>query len=124
MSMQARPAVTGRIIRRRSRSSPRSNSRRASSPTTRKNNAISPLFTQVRRSRSADQGPIRTARTQSQKASYWSVATFAQISASTIAAARMAALAASVRRKARSGLLAGPTMDIGRSPGSFGFMGA
>ena len=44
-SRRARPA-SGRATRRRSRSSPMSNSRRASSPTTKKKNVISPLFTQ------------------------------------------------------------------------------
>jgi len=44
------PAVTGSTIRRRSRSSPTSNSRRASSPTTKKKNVIRPLFTHPTRS--------------------------------------------------------------------------
>ncbi len=44
-SRRARPA-SGSANLRRSRSSPRSNSRRASSPTTKKKKVISPLFTQ------------------------------------------------------------------------------
>ena len=43
-------ASSGSANRLRSRSSPRSNSRLASSPTTKKKNVISPLFTQWRRS--------------------------------------------------------------------------
>jgi hypothetical protein len=39
-------ATTGSATMRRSRSSPRSNSRRASRPTTKKKNVISPLLTQ------------------------------------------------------------------------------
>ena len=41
-----RPTTSGSVSRRRSRSSPMSNSRRASSPTTRKKNVIRPEFTQ------------------------------------------------------------------------------
>ena len=44
--MPASAARSGRTNRRRSRSSPRSNSRRASSPTTKKKNVIRPLLTQ------------------------------------------------------------------------------
>ncbi len=40
------PATSGRATRRRSRSSPMSNSRRASSPITKKKNVIRPLFSQ------------------------------------------------------------------------------
>ena len=53
------PAVIGSASRRRSRSSPRSNSRRASSPTTKKNSAISPSLTQWRRSWVMPPPPIR-----------------------------------------------------------------
>ena len=49
-TMPPRPASTGRVSRRRSRSSPMSNSRRASRPMTRKKNVISPEFTQPCRS--------------------------------------------------------------------------
>ena len=42
-------ASSGSASLRRSRSSPRSNSRRASSPTTKKKNVIRPLFTHSRR---------------------------------------------------------------------------
>ena len=51
------PASSGRANRRRSRSSPRSNSRRASRPTTKKKNVISPLFTQWRRSSATPESP-------------------------------------------------------------------
>ena len=50
IAIPASPAISGSRKRRRSRRSPRSNSRRVSSPTTRKNNVISPLLIQVRRS--------------------------------------------------------------------------
>ena len=50
MIIPATPATIGSTNRRRSRRSPRSNSRRVSNPTTRKNRVISPLFSQVRRS--------------------------------------------------------------------------
>ena len=55
--MPPRPATNGSANRRRSRSSPRSNSRRASSPTTKKKNVISPLFTQSRRSSATPEPP-------------------------------------------------------------------
>ena len=48
--MPPSPASTGSVSLLRTRSSPMSNSRRASRPTTRKNRAISPEFTNVRRS--------------------------------------------------------------------------
>ena len=50
VTMPPSPATTGIAIRVRSRSSPRSSSRLASRPTTRKNSVISPSLTQPRRS--------------------------------------------------------------------------
>ena len=48
---------SGSANRRRSLSSPRSNSRRASRPTTKKKNVISPLLTQWRKSSSTPASP-------------------------------------------------------------------
>jgi hypothetical protein len=45
-SMPATPAASGSVSRRRSRSSPMSNPRRASRPTTKKKNVIRPLLIQ------------------------------------------------------------------------------
>jgi hypothetical protein len=56
--MPPTPATKGSANRRRSRSSPRSNSRRASSPTTKKKNVIRPLFTHSRRSSATPWPPI------------------------------------------------------------------
>jgi hypothetical protein len=56
----AAPATTGSAKRRRSRSSPRSNSRLASRPTTKKKNVIRPLFTHPRRSSAIPAPPSRT----------------------------------------------------------------
>ena len=58
--MPPRAATSGSRIRRRSRNSPRSNSRRASSPTTKKKSAISPSFTHWRRSSETPAPPSRT----------------------------------------------------------------
>jgi hypothetical protein len=52
-----RPAASGRASRRRSRSSPMSNSRRASRPTTKKKSVISPLFSQYCTSCESPHGP-------------------------------------------------------------------
>ena len=49
-TMPPSPARNGSATRLRTRSSPMSHSRRASRPTTRKKNAISPEFTNSRRS--------------------------------------------------------------------------
>ena len=61
-------ASTGTIERRRSRSSPRSNSRRASRPTTKKKNVIRPLFTHSRSVRSSPSPPTRIETTVPQSA--------------------------------------------------------
>jgi hypothetical protein len=52
-------ATTGSVIRWRSRSEPMSNSRLASSPTTRKKNVISPSLTQSRSSSAMPSLPTR-----------------------------------------------------------------
>ena len=58
-TMPPSPARNGSATRLRTRSSPMSNSRRASSPTTRKNSAISPEFTNWRRSMTTPELPTR-----------------------------------------------------------------
>ena len=58
--MPPSPISTGSASLLRTRSSPTSNSRRASSPTTRKNSAISPEFTNWRRSRVRPELPTST----------------------------------------------------------------
>ena len=59
-TMPPRPTISGSVTRLRTRSSPMSNSRRASSPTTRKNSAISPEFTNSCRSSVTFQLPTET----------------------------------------------------------------
>src|SRR4051812_20038034 len=96
--MPASPAASGSARRDRSRRSPRSNSRRASSPTTKKKNVMRPLLTQPRRSRATDQSSSRISSSLVQKELYDEVATLAQISAMSAPARRNAALPASVLR--------------------------
>src|SRR6266511_217391 len=98
------PASKGSANRRRSRSSPRSNSRRASRPTTRKKNVISPLFTQWRRSSATAAPPRSIESVVSQSESYDDRSTFTHTSAATVAARRTAAPPVSVRRNSRSGV--------------------
>jgi hypothetical protein len=97
-------ASMGKANRRRSRSSPRSNSRRASSPTTRKKIVISPLFTQPRRSSAMPEPPRSMESIVRQSRSYEDSSTFAQTSAATVAASNTAAPPVSVRRNSRSGV--------------------
>jgi hypothetical protein len=97
------PATNGNTRRRRSRRSPRSISRRASSPTTRKKNVIRPLFTQVRRSRVTLWSPSRIDSGVSQTDWYEPGATLAQISAATMASTSTPALPDSVCRNDRNG---------------------
>jgi len=98
------PARNGSASLLRARSSPMSNSRRVSSPTTRKKSAIRPEFTNSRRSiemlapRNAPWSSLDHTR------SYDESLIFAQISAATVAPARMAALPVSVFRNWRSGV--------------------
>jgi hypothetical protein len=56
-AMPPSAAPTGTMIRARSRSDPRSSSRLASRPTTRKKNVISPSLTQSRRCRASVWSP-------------------------------------------------------------------
>ena len=99
-----RPAATGSASRARSRSSPMSNSRRASRPKTKKKNVISPLLTHSRRSSDT---PVLTSRTDSrapQTASYDDALMFTQASAATAMPSSTTALPVSVRRNTRSGV--------------------
>src|SRR5256885_10661151 len=98
------PAKSGSANRRRSRSSPMSNSRRASRPTTKKKNVISPLFSQYRRSSEIPRPPTRIESTVCQTRSYEDESAFTHTSAAIAAASRTAALPVSVRRKLRSGV--------------------
>ena len=98
------PASRGNAKRRRSRSSPRSNSRRASSPSTKKKNVINPLFTQWRRSSEISAPPRWIESVVSQSDSYEDASTFTHTSAATAAASRTAAPPVSVRRNSRSGV--------------------
>ena len=99
-----RPASTGIARRRRSRSSPRSNSRRASSPITKKKKVIRPLFTQPCRSSDMLAPPRRIDSGVCQTASYEAALTFAHTSAASVAARSTAALPVWVRRNRRSGV--------------------
>src|SRR5580765_168180 len=98
------PASTGSAKRRRSRSSPRSNSRRASSPTTKKKNVIRPRFTQSRASREMPQRPMSIEMLVVQSEAYEPESTFAHTSAAAVAPSRTAAPPVSVCRKSRSGV--------------------
>src|SRR5215211_3913195 len=80
-----------------------SNSRRASSPTTKKKNVIRPLFTQPCRSSETVEPPSRSESSVLQRASYEAEWTFTHVSAATVATSRTAALPVSVRRNSRSG---------------------
>ena len=97
-------ASSGRANLRRSRSSPRSNSRRASSPTTKKKKVIRPLFTQWRKSSATLPPPTRIESVVLHRESYDEASTFTQTSAATAAASRTAAPPVSVRRNSRSGV--------------------
>ena len=81
-----------------------SNSRRASSPTTKKKNVISPLFSQYCRSSEIADPPTRTETTVCQTRSYDAASALTQTRAATVAKSRIAALPVSVRRKLRSGV--------------------
>src|SRR3954453_12833469 len=97
-------ATTGIETRERSRSWPRSSSRLASRPTTRKNSVIRPWLTQSRRSIAIAWSPTRIDSTVRQNDSYESDhGEFAHTSAATVAPSSAAAPAVSVLRKARSG---------------------
>src|SRR5262245_33102281 len=98
------PASTGSKERRRSRSSPRSSSRLASSPSTKKKNVISPLEIHARRSIERPWSPSATASVVPQTDSYDEASTFTQTSAASAAASRTAAPPVSVRRNDCSGV--------------------
>jgi hypothetical protein len=81
-----------------------SNSRRASSPNTKKKNVISPLFTHSRRSSDT---PVPASRTDSRAphtASYDDALMLIHTSAATVIATSTAALPVSVRKNTRSGV--------------------
>src|SRR5580765_5127139 len=103
-TMPPMPASNGKATRRRSRSSPRSISRRASSPTTKKKNVISPLFTHWRRSSETPASATLIDSFVLQSESYDDASTFTQTSAATAAASKTAAPPVSVRRNSRSGV--------------------
>src|SRR5262245_5338502 len=81
-----------------------SNSRRASRPTTKKKNVISPLLTHSRRSWEISQSPRLIDSFVPHSDSYEDAWTFAHTSAANAAASRTAAPPVSVRRKSRSGV--------------------
>jgi hypothetical protein len=81
-----------------------SNSRRASSPTTKKKNDMRPLFTHSRRSCDTPDPPTRIDRSVRQTLSYEDASAFAQASAPSVAASSTEALPVSVRRNVRSGV--------------------
>src|SRR5215831_8882843 len=99
-----RPATSGIANRRRSRSSPMSNSRRASSPITRKKKVIKPLFTQPCRSWDMPKLPSRSEISVCHSVLYELASRLVQTSAPIVAASRTAALPVSVRRNCRSGV--------------------
>ena len=103
-SIPPTPANSGTAKRRRSRSSPMSNSRRASSPTTKKKNVISPELTQPRRSIEMPWLPRWTDSSVPQSDAYEDASTLTQTSAATAAPSSTAALPVSVRRNSRSGV--------------------
>src|ERR1022692_323239 len=81
-----------------------SNSRRASRPTTRKKNVISPEFTQPRKLSARPVVPTRIDSAVCHVAAYPDESMFAQASAASAAASSTAALPVSVRRNWRSGV--------------------
>jgi hypothetical protein len=96
--------TSGSATRRRSRNSPRSNSRRASRPATKKKNAISPEFTQPCQLSAMTTVPDRIISSVCQVAPYPAGSMLAQARATTVAASSTAALPVSVRRNRRSGV--------------------
>ena len=104
MTIPPRATTSGSASRRRSRSSPISNSRRASRPATKKKNAISPEFTQPCQLSARPLVPDRITSSVCQVAAYPAGSMLAQASAASVAASRTAALPVSVRRNWRSGV--------------------
>ena len=103
-SMPPIPANAGSASLDRTRNSPISISRRASSPTTMKKNAISPELTNCCRSMDTPYRPAETARWAAQNLSYDVTLMFAQIRAATVAPASTDALPVSVRMNVRNGV--------------------
>ncbi len=81
-----------------------SNSRLASSPTTKKKKLIRPPFSQCLRSCEIPWLPTRIESRVVQRCSYETSWTLTQTSAASVAASRTTALPVSVRRKLRSGV--------------------
>ncbi len=81
-----------------------SNSRRASSPTTKKKNAIRPALTHSLRSSVIPWSPTAIASSALQSRLYDDASILTQTNAATVAASRIAALPVSVDRKSRSGV--------------------
>ena len=81
-----------------------SNSRRASSPNTKKKNVISPLFTHSRRSSDTPAPASRTDSRAPHTASYDDALMLIHTSAATVIATSTAALPVSVRKNTRSGV--------------------
>ncbi len=81
-----------------------SNSRLASSPTTKKKIVISPVLIQCRRSWETPEPPKSSDSRVPHKASYDGRSTLAHASAASVAARRITALPVSVRRNSRSGV--------------------
>ncbi len=80
-----------------------SNSRRASSPTTKKKNAIRPLFTHSRRSSATPWPPTLITSIVPHSESYEPLSAFTHTSATMVAASSTAALPVSVARNSRIG---------------------
>src|SRR5918999_466383 len=99
-------ARIGSTNRLRSRSSPRSSSRRASSPRTKKKNVIRQLFTHSRRGSETPASPTSSASVVSHSDSYDDAWMFTHARAATAAASKTAAPPVSVRRNSRSGVRA------------------
>ena len=97
-------ASSGSANRRRSRSSPRSNSRRASSPRTKNANVIRPLFTHSRSGSDTPAPPRLIDSIVSHKSSYEDAWTFTQTRAASAAPSSTAAPPVSVRRNSCSGV--------------------
>ena len=81
-----------------------SNSRRASSPNTKKKNVISPLFTHSRRSSDTPAPASRTDSRAPHTASYDDALMLIHTSAATVIATSTAALPVSVRKNTRNGV--------------------
>src|SRR5918998_1232350 len=97
-------AMSGIAARRRSRRAPKSNSRLASSPITRKKNVMRPWFTHSRRSSDMPSPPSRIERSVVQTDSYeLDHGEFAHSSATTAAVSNATAPPDSVARKSRTG---------------------